>query len=364
MNLIPLLVFVWGLLGCSDDNNEPALTETVACSPEQFQVACEGGSFSIQVNANREWAAYSNDSWISCSPGGSIEQQGTVTVVVKENGNSDKRTGSVVVKAGRVRSVITIEQEAAPQPEEPEIEAPEGYELVWNDEFNAGDAPDLLKWKYETGHGDSGWGNNEIQNYVAGSKDGVDCAVVSDGTLKIILQEIGDEVCSIRMNTRANWKYGWFEARLKLPKGKGTWPAFWMLPDPFTSWPAGGEIDIMEEVGYDPNRVHSTIHCGAYNGSNGQQKGGNSLIATSQTDFHVYAAEWTETYIRFFIDGQEHFRYDNDGTGNNATWPFDTSFNLKLNLAWGGNWGGGQGLDESCLPATYEIDYVRVFQKK
>lgn len=164
------------------------------------------------------------------------------------------------------------------------------------------------------------------------------------------------------MNTRTNWKYGYFEARLKLPKGKGTWPAFWMLPDPFTSWPDGGEIDIMEEVGYDPNNVLSTIHCGAYNGSNGKQKGDGSYIATAQTDFHIYAAEWTEDYISFLVDGKEHFRYTNDKTGT-ATWPFFTNFNLKLNLAWGGNWGGAQGIDESALPATYEIDYVRVFQK-
>lgn len=259
--------------------------------------------------------------------------------------------------------------------ESPEAESPansdfvpEGYTLMWQDEFNAfrldggkPAMPDRTQWYYETGG--HGWGNNEIQNYVAGVHGKDTCAVVSDGTLKIIAKRKGDEVISARLNTQKNWTYGYFEARLKLPQGKGTWPAFWMLPKDFKHWPADGEIDIMEEVGYRPNWTSSAIHCTAYNHSIGTQKTGEQYIATAESEFHVYALEWTADYIKCFVDGTLHFIFENEKKGVD-TWPFDKPFNLKLNLAWGGNWGGAEGVDESKLPAVYEIDYVRVYQKK
>lgn len=243
------------------------------------------------------------------------------------------------------------------------VKAPEGYSLVWQDEFDGISVlPDVDKWWYETG--DHGWGNREIQNYISGVRGTDTCAVVKDGIMKIILRKVGDEVLSIRMNSKEEWKYGYFEARLKLPAGKGTWPAFWMMPKDGRGWPHCGEIDIMEEVGYDPNVIVSTIHCGAYNHTKGTQKSGNKLIPTAQTEFHVYAVEWTEDFIKGFVDGECYFTFENDKQENPETWPFDKPFYLKLNLAWGGGWGGAQGIDETCLPATYEIDYVRVFQKK
>jgi hypothetical protein len=239
---------------------------------------------------------------------------------------------------------------------------PDGYILVWNDEFNddKNRLPHEDAWFYETG--DHGWGNNELQHYIAAVSGTDSCAIVSGGALKIIAKKKGDQVISIRMNTKKSWKYGYFEARLKLPRGKGTWPAFWMLPQNFKSWPLDGEIDIMEEVGYRPNWVSSAIHCNAYNHSIGTQKTGEQFIETATSDFHRYAVEWTEDYIRGFVDGKMHFEFPNDKKGNKDTWPFDVPFYLKLNLAWGGNWGGAQGVDESILPAIYEIDYVRVYQ--
>jgi len=137
-----------------------------------------------------------------------------------------------------------------------------------------------------------------------------------------------------------------------------------MMPKNYTAWPDDGEIDIMEEVGYDPNVILSTVHCKAYNHSIGTQKSGTIKVPTAQTEFHVYAVEWTEDFIKGYVDGKCYFTFDNDKKGNKNTWPFNTAFYLKLNLAWGGDWGGAQGIDESALPATYEIDYVRVFQKK
>lgn len=246
---------------------------------------------------------------------------------------------------------------------EPEIPTPAGYRLVWQEEFNdAGTAqPSMNKWWYETG--DGGWGNNELQDYVSGKYKNEQLALVSNGTLKIVARKIDSKVRSIRMNTIDSWTYGYFEARLKLPAGKGTWPAFWMMPKNFRAWPDDGEIDIMEEVGYHPNYVSSSIHCKAYNHGKGTQKTNEILLSTAQTEFHTYALEWTADYMKFYFDGKLHFTFTNDKTGNRDTWPFDAPFYLKLNLAWGGNWGGAQGIDESCLPATYEVDYVRVFKK-
>lgn len=244
-----------------------------------------------------------------------------------------------------------------------------GYSLVWQDEFNdsrLGDGkaamPDMSRWLYETS--EYGVWNNELQNYVAGVHGTDTCAVVVDGTLKIIAKKKQNEVISVRLNTQESWLYGYFEARLKLPTGKGTWPAFWMLPKGQHKWPDDGEIDIMEEVGFRPNWTSSAIHCKAYNHSINTDINGEQYVPTAESDFHVYGLEWTPDYIMGFVDGKAHFIFRNDKTNNNDTWPFNKPFYLKLNLAWGGDWGGKQGVDESALPATYEIDYVRVFQKK
>ncbi|MFV0554020.1 MAG: family 16 glycosylhydrolase [Mangrovibacterium sp.] len=251
---------------------------------------------------------------------------------------------------------------------EPEMPTPLGYTLIWNDEFNTARnpsgkpvMPDESIWWYETGNG--GWGNNEIQNYIAGCSGTDTCAIISDGSLKIIAKESNGQVFSIRMNTKESWTYGYFEARLKLPSGKGLWPAFWMMPQNFTAWPADGEIDIMEEVGYDPNRIHSSVHTTAYNHKEGTQQTATTMVDGAEGNYHVYAVEWTEDFVKGFADGVQYFYFENDKKNNYDTWPFYKPFYLKLNLAWGGDWGGAQGINENALPATYEIDYVRVFQK-
>ena len=249
---------------------------------------------------------------------------------------------------------------------EPDIYTPAGYQLVWRDEFNDPSLimPDAKEWWYETA--EPGWVNNELQTYVAGRTGDIITADVSDGTLKIRAIKDGNRVYSARVNTRKNWTYGYFEARLKLPKGKGTWPAFWMMPSVWSGWPEGGEIDIMEHVGCVPTEVSSSIHCKSYYHAIGTQKTAARKIAGVMDEFHTYALEWTPEYIKTYVDGKQLFYYNPDdySQGRNAnTWPFNKPFELKLNLAWGGDWGGMMGVDESCLPATYEIDYVRVFQK-
>lgn len=238
------------------------------------------------------------------------------------------------------------------------------YQLVWQDEFDDENLsmPDESLWEYEVHN--PGYVNNELRRYVKGKQGDHITAEVSGGTLKIHAIKAGDEVISARINTIESWKYGYFEASMKLPVGLGTWPAFWMRPKQKGTWPDNGEIDIMEEVGHRPNYVSSSVHTKNYNHTISTQKTNKTLISTAQTEFHVYALEWTADFIRTYVDGEELFYFANDKTGNNDTWPFDAPFFMRLNLAWGGDWGGAKGVDESILPATFEIDYVRVYQKK
>ena len=155
---------------------------------------------------------------------------------------------------------------------------------------------------------------------------------------------------------------GYIEASIKLPKGKGTWPAFWMMPVNFKSWPADGEIDIMEEVGGHANYVSSSLHANAHVHSNGTQVTHEMYLEGAEDDFHTYAILWTHDNITTYVDGQVQLSYDNKGLGRDD-WPYDDPFYVIFNLAWGGSWGGTYGIDESALPCTMEIDYIRVFQK-
>lgn len=343
-------------MGC--DGDEPGSTnQNIEASVTDISAGFEQHISTIDVTTNREWQAFSNESWINCTPSNFINTTGTVTVTVKVNPTTKIREGSVIIKAGTNRISIPVIQAAGP---ESGIEGPDGYTLVWNDEFDEGTTPSS-EWWYETGAG--GWGNNELQNYVSGSQGGDQLAAINNGILTITAKKIGGTVYSIRMNTTKGWTYGYFESRIKVAAGKGAWSAFWMMPKNFTAWPDDGEIDIMEHVGYDPTNVHSSIHCKAYYHSIGTQKTGTKSVSTAQTEYHVYAVEWTPDFIKGYVDGVNYFTFLNDKANNYNTWPFNNPFYLKLNLAWGGNWGGAQGIDETALPATYQIDYVRVFQK-
>lgn len=371
MTCLWLMPFIL-LAGCGNNNSvseEPQGGETLSMevTPANMQMSAAGETFTIVVKADAAWTVKTDgQSWYSLSGGSGHKGETALKITALKNATDQERTAVLSFAMGTdYKKEYTLKQAKG----EIENYVPEGYTLVWQDEFNdtrlTDGKPALPKtsaWWYETGN--SGWGNHEIQNYVAGFSGTDTCSIVSDGTLKIILQKRGNEVLSVRMNSIQSWKYGYFEARLKLPKGKGTWPAFWMMPKNYTAWPDDGEIDIMEEVGYDPNVILSTIHCKAYNHSIGTQKSGTMKVPTAQTEFHIYAVEWTEDFIKGYVDGKCYFTFNNDKKGNKDTWPFNAPFYLKLNLAWGGDWGGAQGIDESALPATYEIDYVRVFQKK
>ena len=242
----------------------------------------------------------------------------------------------------------------------------EGYNLVWNDEFNDSQL-NLLKWEHEVNA--NGGGNNELQYYTARSEN----SYIENGKLKIVaLYEnySGFEgtrsftSARIRSKYKGDWKYGRIEVSAKIPLGIGTWPAIWMLPTDweYGGWPASGEIDIMEHVGYDPNVVHGSVHTEAYNHSIGTQKTSKLTIPTATSTFHTYAIEWFEDHIDYYIDSTKYFSFNNENSGWQK-WPFDKRFHLILNIAVGGNWGGVKGIRTEAFPATMEIDYVRVYQK-
>ncbi len=232
---------------------------------------------------------------------------------------------------------------------------------VWEDDFSNAGAPDPTRWTFETGGG--GWGNNELQYYTNGQN-----ATVANGNLTITAKREsvgGREYTSSRMITRGkgDWLYGRFVVRAKLPKGRGTWPAIWTLSsdNSYGTWPASGEIDIMEHVGYDPNKVHSSVHTSAYNHTRGTQKTAFKMVPGATDDFHVYRVDWTPYAVRGFIDDVQYFEFINENTGF-TTWPFNKKFFMILNVAVGGNWGGAQGVDNTAFPASMEIDYVRVYK--
>ena len=238
------------------------------------------------------------------------------------------------------------------------------YRLVWNDEFSSRTISSA-RWTYQEAA--AGWVNHELQTYVKGhSPRGTKVAESSNGTLKIYTFKENNKIYSARLygNRLTGFKYGYIEARIKLPKGKGSWPAWWMFPVDGSNWPACGEIDIMEEVGVDPNLVSSSFHCIAYNHTDHTQKTHEMYCVGAEDGFHIYAIEWTEDYMCTYVDGKEQLYFENDHQNNNDTWPFDKPFFLILNVAWGGDWGGYAGVDESALPLTMEVDYVRVWQKK
>lgn len=241
------------------------------------------------------------------------------------------------------------------------------YDLVWSDEFS-GDSLDLEKWSYEINA--SGGGNNELQYYTDQNTS------FNDGILSITAryEEYGNrDYTSSRIvtNYKASWTYGIFEARIKLPSGLGTWPAFWMMPTSsrYGGWPDSGEIDIMEHVGYDENIIHGTIHTEAFNHKINTQIGASYSNYDDVTEeFHVYKIEWLPDKINWYIDDELYFIFDPTNSTpwcvGSEEWPFDGDFFLILNLAVGGDWGGAQGVDPQDYPTAMEVDYVRVYQSE
>lgn len=252
------------------------------------------------------------------------------------------------------------------------IEIPEGYtRLLFHDEFDGEGLPNPEFWGYEEGK----VRNGELQVYVANRLENCN---IHDGILHLIARrEAEPYTCpdgssseytsaSIHTQNKVKFTYGRVDVRAKLPAIKGTWPAIWLMPNDshYGMWPRSGEIDIMENVGYDPNVVHFTAHTYQHNSGNGNKHNHSMRVlnpTTPSEDFHVYSLEWTENKLTWLVDGKRGYTM----VRNSPTWldwPFDQDFYLILNLAWGGSWGGQQGIEPDKLPQTYEIDYVRIFQ--
>jgi beta-glucanase (GH16 family) len=244
------------------------------------------------------------------------------------------------------------------------LEPPPGWALAWADEFDGDGLPDPARWAHDTVRNKDGWYNHEAQYYgAAGSGN----AVVRGGRLVITAKKEsprstpdwgGQAYTSARLITRglAEWTYGFVEVRAKMPCGKGTWPAIWMLGTG-GRWPDDGEIDILEHMGKSPERVSSAVHTAA--GSGGDCVGGNARLPTACTAFHNYQLLWTREGLSFGVDGVMHAHYPNRGDGPRA-WPFDQPHFLILNLAIGGDLGGP--VDDAALPRAMEVEHVRVWQ--
>lgn len=240
------------------------------------------------------------------------------------------------------------------------------YKLVWSDEFEVNGLVDSAKWSYDTTGNSWGWGNNELQYYTA--YEGKNAEVVN-GFLHIraIREKVGGkDYSSARLITRhkGDWLYGKVEVRAKLPGSRGIWPAIWMLPtDNFYGiWPASGEIDIMEHVGYMPDSVFASTHCQRYYFKLGTQKTKGFYLPSCTSDFHTYSVEWDAEQIHIYCDDAKYFSFKNEHK-TFAEWPFDKPFYLILNVAVGGDWGGVMGVDSTAFPQEMVVDYVRVYQR-
>jgi beta-glucanase (GH16 family) len=237
------------------------------------------------------------------------------------------------------------------------------WHLVWSDEFNYKGLPDTTKWTYDVGSS-NGWGNNELEYYTYRKLKN---ERVENG--KLIIEARKERVdsfkyTSARLLTRGKtaWQYGKIEVKAKTPKGRGSWPAIWMLAENMKEWPDDGEIDIMEHVGFHQGYIHGSVHCKKYYHVIGTQKTDTVHVPDCSTIFHVYSLEWDKEIIKVAVDGKVFFSFVNEHKGYEY-WPFDNKMHLILNIAVGGNWGGQKGVDDKAFPMKMEVDYVRVYQK-
>jgi beta-glucanase (GH16 family) len=288
-----------------------------------------------------------------------------VTAACGTSDDADEAVTASTADATTTPPTVPAPTTTITSPEPIPIEPPEGMELVWSDEFD-GDTIDRSNWTYDIGGW--GWGNGEAQHYT----DRTENARLQNGLLVIELRQEqfeGSYYTSARLKTQGlrEFQYGRMEARIKVPKGAGTWPAFWMLgsgfeqdaPDPENQWPNVGEIDIMEYVGREPDLVIGTIHGPGYSGAGGRSQWNRQEFDIAD-EFHTFAIDWDAEGIRWFFDGEMYFDIGPEDLGDRE-WVFDQPFFFILNLALGGTLGGNIALDLE-YPIQYYVDYVRVYQ--
>ena len=237
------------------------------------------------------------------------------------------------------------------------------WQLTWSDEFDgpAGRLPDATKWAFDLGTGEGGWGNAELQSYTNRPEN---VSLDGSGNLVITAIQEGNRFTSARIKTQGLFaqKYGRFEARLKTPYGPGLWPAFWMLGENIQTvgWPQCGEIDIMELRGQEPHIIHGTIHGPGYSGGNPVTKSYALLNGRFDLDYHLYAIEWDQDKIDFFVDDYLYQRIERKDVP--GEWVYDQPFFILLNVAVGGNYVGFPTA-QTPFPQKMTIDYVRVYQE-
>lgn len=245
---------------------------------------------------------------------------------------------------------------------------PEGYALVWNEEFDYEGLPDTNKWGYQVGG--FGWTAKEMQHYMDADPDNVN---VGDGHLTITARQEDfkrNKFTSTRLvsKNKADFYRGYFEIRAQFPSGTGLRSAFWMVGDTVSQigWPFAGEIDLVEHYGQFPDVVNAAVQTpdNHWNKKGKGQLGGSTTLAGIEEDFHTYACEWTDDELIFSVDGTPYWTYSRDYAAETAGWPFQWPFYMVANLAVGGERGPIGKYDAEVFPAEYKIDYVRVYQKK
>jgi beta-glucanase (GH16 family) len=234
------------------------------------------------------------------------------------------------------------------------------------DEFDGG-AINARTWRFDTARNADGWFNHERQYYSPGNARVARGALVIEARRETLTKAShpdwgGQAYTSAKLVSRQAFGYGFYEIRAQLPCSRGTWPAIWMLPSSGT-WPDEGEIDIMEMVGWDPRVVHATLHTAAFNHTKGTQRGAQRTVDTACTGFHRYQLEWRRDAMLIGVDDRAYLRVANDQPGGAAAWPFTRPYQLILNLAVGGDWGGKQGIDDAALPQRMTVDYVRYWRR-
>ena len=248
------------------------------------------------------------------------------------------------------------------------VRRPQNTRQVWQDEFN-GAGLDTAKWSFDTARNKEGWYNGELQYYSAGHPENLR---VANGVLTIVARHEalksapdwgGQHYTSAKIVSKGvGWTYGFYEIRAKLPCARGTWPAIWMLPIDMKKWPDDGEIDIMEQVGAEPNLIYASLHTGLFNHVLKTQRSAQRSVPTSCATFHRYQLDWRPDSITIGVDDRGILRVRNDRPGGKGAWPFDAPFHMILNLAIGGDWAGAKGIDDDAMPQRMVIDYVRVWQ--
>lgn len=343
-----LTVILSAFLSCSSDSNDnaPILPTDLSISGVKF--GADGShpngdgsgvvDFTITATNATSYAVLINNETLELT-------ENTFSYTFTENGTNDY---SVIVSAynseGFISTTYSITVYVSNSGE---------LQLVWSDEFYGNGAPNSSNWGYDLG--DHGWGNNELQNYT----NNLENAMVENGVLKIVAKSDGTGYTSARLKSQGlqSFTYGKIEVRAKLPSSQGTWPAIWMLGSNFSSvgWPHCGEMDIMEQTGWDKNSVLGTFHYQDSSSDSYSHYGESTAAATSTSEFHLYTLEWSSDVINVLYDDVTYVTFS-----NHSNLPFNADFFIILNIAMGGNLGGD--IDPNFTQDTMEIDYVRVYQ--